>query len=77
MGGKRSYGGLALSSGVGGEIRHDIYSCYTRIAHRAHTMTIAAFSGRRSPRHSSPPSVAVAGQRTTHNPTEIPKNPPK
>lgn len=24
-----------ICSGVGGEIRHDIYSCYTRIAHRA------------------------------------------
>lgn len=36
------------SSGVGKEYGHDIYSCYTRIAHHK-TLAYHNFSGRRSP----------------------------
>lgn len=59
-----------ISSGVGGEIRHDIYSCYTRIAHRAHIATSPAAAVR----HVSPEARhGSCGPKEHPQSTEIPK----
>lgn len=57
-----------ISSGVGGEIRHDIYSCYTRIAHRAQHNYRSFLRPPQSVISVLESVMAVAGQSSTHNP---------